>query len=108
MHEGEPRLRHGTPAERARELIANVERTVHGKPEVVERAVVCMIAGGHLLLEDVPGVGKTTLARSLARSIDGDNLHNTIATFPRSKHLVLAVTVKVGDAHAKRLRRVLD
>jgi len=67
-----PSLRHGTPAESARALIRNVERVVHGKSDVIERAVVCMIAEGHLLLEDVPGVGKTTLARALARSIDGE------------------------------------
>ena len=71
MHSDEARPMRGTPADQARALIENVERTVHGKSEVIERAVVCLIAGGHLLLEDVPGVGKTTLARSLARSIDG-------------------------------------
>jgi MoxR-like ATPase len=57
-------------AELGRELCSNVERALHGKPEVVHRAVVCLIARGHLLLEDVPGVGKTTLARALARSLD--------------------------------------
>lgn len=72
MQSDEPRLRHGSPAESARALIENVERVVHGKTAVIENAVVCMIAGGHLLLEDVPGVGKTTLARALARSIGGD------------------------------------
>jgi MoxR-like ATPase len=49
---------------------ANVERALRGKPEVVRRAVETLVAGGHLLLEDVPGVGKTTLAQALARSID--------------------------------------
>jgi MoxR-like ATPase len=52
-------------------LRANVERALRGKPEVVRRTVEALIAGGHLLLEDVPGVGKTTLAQALARSIDG-------------------------------------
>ncbi len=56
--------------ESARRLRANVERALRGKPEVVRRAVETLIAGGHLLLEDVPGVGKTTLAHALARSID--------------------------------------
>lgn len=53
-------------------LVANIERVVTGKRHVVELAVVTLAAGGHLLLEDVPGVGKTVLARSLARSIDGE------------------------------------
>jgi MoxR-like ATPase len=56
-------------AEHARRLRANVERAVRGKSEVVRRAVETVIAGGHLLLEDVPGVGKTTLAHALARSL---------------------------------------
>jgi MoxR-like ATPase len=52
-------------------LRRNVERALRGKPRVVERAVETLISGGHLLLEDVPGVGKTTLAAALARSVDG-------------------------------------
>lgn len=43
-----------------------------GKEEVVENVLVCLLAGGHILLEDVPGVGKTTLARTLAASINSD------------------------------------
>jgi MoxR-like ATPase len=57
-------------AELASDLLSNVERALRGKSEVVLRAVVAMLAEGHLLLEDVPGVGKTTLARALARSVD--------------------------------------
>jgi MoxR-like ATPase len=49
-----------------------VERAVQGKPEVVQKTILCLLAGGHLLLEDVPGVGKTTLAQALARTFDGD------------------------------------
>jgi MoxR-like ATPase len=52
-------------------LRANVERAVRGKPEIVARATISLIAGGHLLLEDVPGVGKTTLAAALAKSLAG-------------------------------------
>jgi len=56
----------------ARALVENVERVVRGKPAVVELAVVTVLAGGHLLLEDVPGVGKTLLAKALARSFGGE------------------------------------
>ena len=52
-------------------LAGNVGAVVHGKDDVVELALVCVFAQGHLLVEDVPGVGKTTLAKALARSIDG-------------------------------------
>jgi MoxR-like ATPase len=52
-------------------IAANVQRVVRGKPEVVELAVAALFSEGHLLVEDVPGLGKTTLARCLARSIGG-------------------------------------
>jgi MoxR-like ATPase len=48
----------------------NVERVIRGKSEVVRLALTCLFAGGHLLIEDVPGVGKTSLAKALAGSID--------------------------------------
>lgn len=47
-----------------------IETVVRGKPEVIKLALVCLLAEGHLLIEDVPGVGKTTLAHALARAID--------------------------------------
>ncbi|HMJ75779.1 MAG TPA: AAA family ATPase, partial [Iamia sp.] len=56
--------------DRAEALQANVEAVITGKPEVVRLALVALFAEGHLLVEDVPGVGKTTLARCLATSID--------------------------------------
>jgi MoxR-like ATPase len=52
-------------------LITAVERVIVGKPEVVRQAVIALLARGHLLIEDVPGVGKTTLAQTLARAIGG-------------------------------------
>lgn len=47
-----------------------IETVIKGKPEAVRLAIVTLIAGGHLLVEDVPGVGKTTLAQALARALD--------------------------------------
>ena len=47
----------------------NVAQSLVGKPEVIRLAVIGLLARGHLLIEDVPGVGKTTLAAALARSI---------------------------------------
>jgi MoxR-like ATPase len=52
-------------------LLANVERVIQGKREPVRLALVCLFAEGHLLIEDVPGVGKTSMAKAIARSIDG-------------------------------------
>lgn len=52
-------------------LISRVEKVIRGKSQVVELAMVAVIAGGHILLEDVPGVGKTTLAHSLAAALGG-------------------------------------
>jgi MoxR-like ATPase len=51
-------------------VVANVSRAVQGKLETIELALVCMLAEGHLLIEDVPGVGKTSLAKALAASMD--------------------------------------
>jgi len=51
-------------------LKVNIRATIKGKDDVIEQALVCLLAGGHLLIEDLPGVGKTTLAYSLARSMD--------------------------------------
>ncbi len=53
-------------------IMANVQHVLQGKQEVVERALLCLISEGHLLLEDIPGVGKTSLAKALANSISGN------------------------------------
>jgi MoxR-like ATPase len=54
------------------ELRRTVERALEGKNEVVELALVALLARGHLLIEDVPGVGKTTLARALSHAVGGE------------------------------------
>jgi MoxR-like ATPase len=53
-----------------RDLRHAIEGVIRGKPEAVQQTIVTLLAGGHLLLEDVPGVGKTTLAQTIARTLD--------------------------------------
>tara|TARA_R100000027_G_scaffold29244_1_gene21284 strand:- start:19449 stop:20420 length:972 start_codon:yes stop_codon:yes gene_type:complete len=53
-------------------LSENISSVLRGKDDVVSQVLVCVVAGGHLLVEDRPGVGKTTMAYCLARSLDGD------------------------------------
>ena len=57
-----------TAAEKIELLQAAIERVIRGKPDAVRLAIVTLLAGGHLLIEDVPGVGKTTLAHALSRA----------------------------------------
>lgn len=59
------------PGDIGRRIVANVERVVRGRREAVELVTVALLAGGHVVVEDVPGTGKTTLARALARSVGG-------------------------------------
>lgn len=51
-------------------ICENVSHVIQGKRDVIELTVLCLVSGGHMLIEDVPGVGKTSLAKALARSID--------------------------------------
>jgi len=67
----EPQSAAGEATEAYRRLVGNVETVISGNRDAVQTAALCLFAGGNLLLEGVPGVGKTTLARALAVSIGG-------------------------------------
>ena len=75
-----------------------LDLVLRGKPEAVRLSLVCLLARGHLLIEDVPGVGKTTLAQSLARSI-GCSFHRLQFTSDMLPSDVIGVTVY--NAHAE-------
>ena len=59
-------------ADRFNAITANIEKVIRGKPDVVHLLVLALVCDGHVLVEDVPGVGKTSLGKALARSVDGD------------------------------------
>src|SRR2546428_696819 len=59
-----------TAAEKIELLQAAIERVIRGKPDAVRLAIVTLLAGGHLVIEDVPGDGQTTLAHALSRALD--------------------------------------
>src|SRR6476620_5427141 len=89
----------GGSTEIIRRLEDSVGRALVGKPEVVRLAVIGLVARGHLLIEDVPGVGKTTLASALARSI-GASFQRSQFTSDMLPSDVLGVSVwepKTGD-----------
>src|SRR5215469_9627630 len=53
-------------------LRTQLGHVILGKPEVIENVIIALLGGGHILVEDVPGVGKTTLAKALAKSLSAD------------------------------------
>ena len=67
-------------------------QVIRGKPEVVRLSLVCLLSKGHLLIEDVPGVGKTTLGQALARSVNGQ-FHRVQFTSDMLPSDVLGVTI---------------
>ena len=89
---------------RIHKLTQTIETIVRGKPEPVRLAVICLLAEGHLLIEDVPGVGKTTLAHSLARAFDCSfrRIQFTSDLLPSD---ILGVSVFNQNAQAFEFRR---
>ena len=63
-------MRASRALETLEKLRSNIEKTIRGKTDEVNHVITCLLAGGHILIEDLPGLGKTTLAYCLARSID--------------------------------------
>lgn len=89
---------------RLADLEAALGAAIRGKPEVVKLSLVCLLARGHLLIEDVPGVGKTTLAQALARSVacGFQRLQFTSDMLPSD---VLGVTIWNAHAEAFEFKR---
>ncbi len=81
----------------------NINSCFIGKQDVVENLLICFLAGGHVLLEDVPGVGKTTLARTLAKTIDASfgRIQFTPDTLPSDITGVSVYDVKSGNFEYK-------
>jgi MoxR-like ATPase len=65
-------MNHAEVAQLAKRIVSEVERAIVGKREAVHVAVAAMLCEGHILIEDVPGVGKTTLAKALSRAVGGE------------------------------------
>src|SRR5579864_6450793 len=86
------------PLSKLVEIEAVLGEAIRGKPEVLRLSLACLLARGHLLIEDVPGVGKTTLAQALARSVDS-SFHRLQFTSDMLPSDVLGVTIY--NAHSE-------
>ncbi len=89
------------PLSKLSEIESALGEAIRGKAEVLRLSLACLLARGHLLIEDVPGVGKTTLAQALARSVDS-NFHRLQFTSDMLPSDVLGVTIY--NAHTRGVR----
>ena len=85
----------------AQAIVANVERVVHGRRRAVELVACALLSGGHALVEDIPGSGKTTLARAFARSLGG-TFHRIQATADLLPSDITGSGIWEPDEHAFR------
>lgn len=87
-----------------RQLIESVSRAFIGKEEVVSQAVLTLVSGGHLLLEDLPGLGKTLLAKAIAKAISADfkRIQFTADLLPSD---ITGVTIFSPDKHEFTFRK---
>ena len=86
------------------EIETALGEAIRGKPEVVRLSLTCLLARGHLLIEDVPGVGKTTLAQALARSVDS-SFHRIQFTSDMLPSDVVGVTIYNAHTEAFEFKR---
>jgi MoxR-like ATPase len=87
-----------TPLSKLQEIEGVLGEAIRGKAEVIRLSLACLLSRGHLLIEDVPGVGKTTLAQALARSVDS-SFHSVQITSDMLPSDVLGVTIY--NAHSQ-------
>jgi len=96
-------LEAGQAREAVERLVSSIERVVRGKDEVVRLVVTALVARGHVLIEDVPGVGKTTLAAALSRSV-GASFHRVQFTSDLMPSDILGVNIWNREARTFEFR----
>ena len=79
--------------QKAVDVAAEVSKAVFGKPQTIRTIWMAMLAGGHVLIEDIPGVGKTTLALAFARALGEYGATSMIAGYTPGKTATIATTV---------------
>lgn len=86
------------------EIISNIEKVIVGKRDTIEKIIICLISGGHVLIEDVPGVGKTTIVQALSKSINCDfkRIQFTPDLLPSDITGISVYNQKTGDFEFKR------